>query len=75
MSRHKAPYPPAPEDTINSAESQSNVPIGNLERTSLNHCDYNEDGSPLLTGSEQIETQPPNLGMLSSPCVITFWEN
>lgn len=75
MSRHKAPYPPAPGDTINPTEIQSNVPIGNVDRTSLDHSDCNEDGSPLLTGSEEIETQPPNLGMLSSPHVITFWEN
>ncbi|KAL8552504.1 hypothetical protein ACS0TY_001260 [Phlomoides rotata] len=61
VSRHKAPYPPVPGDTMNPAESQSNITTGNVNRTSLDHCDYNEDGSPLLTGSEQIETQPPNL--------------
>lgn len=57
---------------MSPAKNQSNVSIGNVEGTSLDHCDYNEDGSPLLTGSEQIETQPPNLGMFSSPRVIVI---
>ncbi|KAG8381560.1 hypothetical protein BUALT_Bualt06G0134300 [Buddleja alternifolia] len=60
LSRHKAPYPPAPGDPMRPVESESNVSVRNAERTILEPCVYNEDESPLLTGSEHIGSQSPN---------------
>lgn len=56
------------------AESEWNVPIRNVDRMILEHIDYNEDGSPLLTGSEHIGSQLPNCGMLSSPLCNNFFQ-
>ncbi|KAG6390858.1 hypothetical protein SASPL_148603 [Salvia splendens] len=46
--RHKAPYPPTPSDITPPAESECNVTNHNVNRTRSEHCDHNEDGSPLL---------------------------
>ncbi|KAL7146586.1 hypothetical protein ABFS83_06G051200 [Erythranthe nasuta] len=60
LSRHKAPYPPAPEDSMHPVEGESEFSIHNVERTMLEPCDYNQDESPLLTGSEHVAPQPTN---------------
>ncbi|KAI3458341.1 hypothetical protein Pfo_015004 [Paulownia fortunei] len=60
LSRHKAPYPPAPGDSMHPVESEWNVSIQNVERTILEPCDYNQDESPLLTGSEHVGPESPN---------------
>lgn len=60
LSRHKAPYPPAPSDIMHPAGSECNVSIQNDNRTSAEHCDHNEDGSPLLSGCEHVGLESPN---------------
>ncbi|XP_042027575.1 ceramide kinase-like [Salvia splendens] len=62
LSRHKAPYPPTPSDITPPAESECNVTNHNVNRTRSEHCDHNEDGSPLLRGSENIGLESPNFG-------------
>ncbi|PIM98525.1 Ceramide kinase [Handroanthus impetiginosus] len=59
LSRHKASYPPAPGDSMHPFESEGNGSIRNVERTILEHCDYDEDES-LLAGSEYVGPQFPN---------------
>ncbi|XP_057778552.1 ceramide kinase isoform X2 [Salvia miltiorrhiza] len=60
LSRHRAPYPPAPSYIMPPAESECNVSNHNANGTISEHSDHNEDGSPLLRGSEHIERESPN---------------
>ncbi|XP_042036773.1 ceramide kinase-like isoform X1 [Salvia splendens] len=62
LSRHKAPYPPTPSDITPPAASECNVSNHNVNRTLSEHCDHNEDGSPLLRGSENIGLESSNFG-------------
>ncbi|XP_047962501.1 ceramide kinase isoform X2 [Salvia hispanica] len=62
LPRHKAPYPPTPSDITPPAESECNVTNHIVNRTRSEHCDHNEDGSPLLRGSENIGLESPNFG-------------
>lgn len=67
LSRHKAPYPPAPSDIMHPAESEGNVSSRNVNTTISELCDDNEDGSPLLRGPEHIGLESPNCGMEKDP--------
>ncbi|KAH6818134.1 Diacylglycerol kinase family protein [Perilla frutescens var. frutescens] len=60
LSRHKAPYPPAPSDIMHPSETECNVSICNANRTIVEHCDHNEDGFPLLSGSDHVGLESPN---------------
>ncbi|KAL1533079.1 ceramide kinase [Salvia divinorum] len=62
LSRHKAPYPPSPSDITSPSENECSVSNHNVNRTISEHCDHNEDGSPLLRGSENIGLESPNFG-------------
>lgn len=60
---------------MHPAESEGNVSSRNVNTTISEHCDDNEDGSPLLRGPEHIGLESPNcgIGMLSSPlCNLLF---
>uniref|UniRef100_A0A5B7ADM8 Putative ceramide kinase n=1 Tax=Davidia involucrata TaxID=16924 RepID=A0A5B7ADM8_DAVIN len=59
-SRHKAPYPPAPTDFINSVDSDGNVLVHDANETVAGPSDHNEDQSPLLPSSRLIESQFTN---------------
>ncbi|CAA3005385.1 ceramide kinase isoform X1 [Olea europaea subsp. europaea] len=51
LSRHKAPYPPDPGDSIHPVEKELNATIHNAAETILEPSDHN-DHSPLLTGQD-----------------------
>ncbi|XP_051143567.1 ceramide kinase [Andrographis paniculata] len=59
LSRHKAPYPPAPENPMHSVERDKNASPKDGERSNLESQNHNEDESPLLTGSENIDPKSP----------------
>ncbi|KAL2558361.1 Ceramide kinase [Forsythia ovata] len=59
LSRHKAPYPPDPGDSIHPVENELNSTIHNAEEAILESCDHN-DQSPFLTGSEHNRPQALN---------------
>ncbi|KAK2994677.1 hypothetical protein RJ640_026156, partial [Escallonia rubra] len=52
LSRHKAPYPPAPTDFGHSVDNDADVPVHNENESATEPSDRNEDHSPLLPGSE-----------------------
>ncbi|KAL3652720.1 hypothetical protein CASFOL_002401 [Castilleja foliolosa] len=60
LSRHKAPYPPTPADSMQPVENELNVSTHNVDRAILEPCDHNRDDSPLLTGSEHVGPRSPN---------------
>ncbi|KAL3647520.1 hypothetical protein CASFOL_008488 [Castilleja foliolosa] len=60
LSRHKAPYPPTPADSMQPVENELNVSTHNVDRAILEPCDHNRDDSPLLTGSEYVGPRSPN---------------
>ncbi|KAL6530298.1 hypothetical protein OROHE_014651 [Orobanche hederae] len=60
LSRHKAPYPPSPANSMQPIESERNVSVHNVEKTTLEPCDNNQDDSPLLAGPEHVGPRSPN---------------
>lgn len=52
LSRHKAPYPPAPADLGHSVDNYGNILAQDASGTAAEPSDHNEDQSPLLSGSK-----------------------
>ncbi|KAM7504608.1 hypothetical protein LguiB_003512 [Lonicera macranthoides] len=52
LSRHKAPYPPAPPDFVHSTDNDGNIMVQDSNGTVVESTDNKEDESPLLSNSK-----------------------